>query len=36
MNKRWMEDNINYYTELYSFSYGDERRKMLNLENGIT
>lgn len=36
MSKRWMEDNINYYTELYSFPYADDRRRLLNLENGIS
>jgi len=36
MNKRWMEDNINEYKELYSFPYADKRRKLLNLRNGIS
>ena len=36
MNNRWMEDNIDFYTELYSFPYGDERRKLINLKNEIS
>jgi hypothetical protein len=36
MNKRWMEDNIDHYTELYSFPYADPNRKLLNLQNGIS
>jgi len=36
MDKRWMEDNINEYLELYSSSYGDPSRKLLNLRNGIS
>ena len=35
MNSRWMEDNISFYTELYSFPYGDPRRKNLNRLNRI-
>jgi hypothetical protein len=36
IEKRWMETNIDYYTELYSLPYGHKDRKLLNLENGIT
>tara|TARA_R100000008_G_scaffold86895_1_gene82544 strand:+ start:3137 stop:4357 length:1221 start_codon:yes stop_codon:yes gene_type:complete len=36
MKSRWMEDNINFYTELYSFPYGDPKRKNLNRLNGIS
>ena len=36
MNKRWMEDNIDEYLELYSFPYADKRRKLLNLRNTIS
>ena len=36
MNKRWMEDNIDEYKELYAFPYADKRRKLLNLRNGIS
>jgi len=36
MNKRWMEDNIDEYHELYSFPYADKRRKLLNLRNTIS
>ena len=36
IDKRWMETNIDYYSELYSFPYGDKERKLLNLENGIS
>jgi len=36
MNKRWMEDNIDYYRELYSYSYAAPERKILNLQNGIS
>jgi len=36
MNNRWMEDNIDFYTELYSFPYGDKRRKLINLKNEIS
>ena len=36
MRSRWMEDNINFYTELYSFSYGHPKRKNLNRLNGIS
>ena len=36
MDKRWMEDNIDEYLELYSFPYADSKRKLLNLRNGIS
>ena len=36
MSTRWMEDNIDFYTELYSFPYGDSNRKLINLKNGIS
>ena len=36
MNKRWMEDNIDEYKELYAFPYADKQRKLLNLRNGIS
>ena len=36
MKKRWMEDNIDYYKELYSLPYGHKDRKLLNLQNGIS
>ena len=36
MSKRWMEDNIDEYLELYSFPYADKRRKLLNLRNTIS
>ena len=36
IDKRWMETNIDYYSELYSFPYASKERKLLNLENGIT
>lgn len=36
MNRRWMEDNIDEYRELYSFPYADSRRKAINLRNGIS
>jgi len=36
MKSRWMEDNINFYTELYSFPYGHPKRKNLNRLNGIS
>ena len=36
MKSRWMEDNISFYTELYSFPYGDPRRKNLNRLNEIS
>lgn len=36
MNKRWMEDNIDEYLELYSLPYADKGRKLLNLRNGIS
>jgi hypothetical protein len=36
MKKRWMEDNIDEYKELYSFPYADKNRKLLNLRNGIS
>ena len=36
MKSRWMEDNINFYTELYSFPYGDPKRKNLNRLNEIS
>ena len=36
MNTRWMEDNIDFYTELYAFPYGDSNRKLINLKNGIS
>tara|TARA_R100001015_G_C4624838_1_gene183132 strand:- start:232 stop:1392 length:1161 start_codon:yes stop_codon:yes gene_type:complete len=36
MDKRWMEDNINEYLELYSYPYADTNRKLLNLRNGIS
>ena len=36
IDKRWMETNIDYYSELYSFPYGSKERKLLNLENGIS
>ena len=36
INGRWMEDNIGYYEELYSFPYADSRRKLINLQNGIS
>ena len=35
MKSRWMEDNINFYSELYSYPYGDSRRKNLNRLNRI-
>ncbi len=35
MKSRWMEDNINFYAELYSYPYGDSRRKNLNRLNRI-
>jgi hypothetical protein len=36
-NKRWLEndENIAYYQELFSYGYGDPRRKYLNKINGI-
>jgi hypothetical protein len=36
MKSRWMEDNINFYTELYSHPYGSSKRKNLNRLNGIS
>jgi len=36
MKSRWMEDNINFYTELYSFPYGDPKRKNINRLNEIS
>ena len=36
MKKRWMEDNIDEYLELYSYPYADSKRKLLNLRNGIS
>ena len=36
MKNKWMEDNIDLYTELYSFPYGDKRRKLINLKNEIS
>jgi len=36
MKSRWMEDNINFYTELYSFPYGDPKRKNINRLNKIS
>lgn len=36
MKNKWMEDNIDFYTELYSFPYGDKRRKLINLKNEIS
>jgi len=36
MKSRWMEDNINFYTELYSFPYGHPKRKNLNRLNEIS
>ena len=36
MDKRWMESNIDFYTELYSLPYGDKGRKLINLHNGIS
>jgi len=36
MKHRWMESNIEMYTELYSFPYGAEERKVINLKNGIS
>ena len=36
MKSRWMEDNINFYTELYSYPYGHPKRKNLNRLNGIS
>ena len=36
MSTRWMEDNIDFYTELYAFPYGDSNRKLINLKNGIS
>ena len=36
MKHRWMEDNIDMYTELYSFPYADKQRKIINLKNGIS
>lgn len=36
-NKRWLEndENISCYQELFSYGYGDPRRKYLNKINGI-
>ena len=36
MKHRWMEDNIDMYTELYSLPYADKQRKIINLKNGIS
>lgn len=36
MDKRWMENNIDFYTELYSLPYADKGRKLINLQNGIS
>ena len=36
MSNRWMEDNIDEYSELYSYTYADPKRKLLNLRNGIS
>jgi len=36
MKSRWMEDNIGFYAELYSFPYADARRKNLNRLNKIS
>ena len=36
ISTRWMEDNIDLYTELYSYPYADPRRKLLNLKNEIS
>tara|TARA_R110002051_G_scaffold227016_4_gene289525 strand:- start:3307 stop:4530 length:1224 start_codon:yes stop_codon:yes gene_type:complete len=36
MKSRWMEDNIGFYAELYSFPYADPRRKNLNRLNKIS
>ena len=36
MKTRWMEDNINFYVELYSHPYGDSKRKNLNRLNKIS
>ena len=36
MDTRWMESNIDFYTELYSLPYGDKDRKLINLQNGIS
>ena len=34
---RWLEnpDNINKYVELYKYSYGDEKRVLINKYNGL-
>ena len=36
MDKRWMENNIDHYLELYSLPYADSGRKLINLQNGIS
>ena len=36
MKNRWMEDNIEYYSELYNHPYADKKRKILNLKNNIS
>jgi hypothetical protein len=36
MDKRWMENNIDFYLELYSLPYADKGRKLINLQNGIS
>jgi len=36
MKSRWMEDNINFYAELYAHPYGHPKRKNLNRLNGIS
>jgi len=34
-DKRWMEDNIDAYEELFTYPYGSPERKKLNTINGI-
>tara|TARA_Y100000310_G_scaffold231798_1_gene234494 strand:- start:819 stop:2045 length:1227 start_codon:yes stop_codon:yes gene_type:complete len=36
MKSRWMENNIRFYIELYSFPYGHPKRKNINRLNGIS
>ena len=36
MDKRWMENNIDFYLELYSLPYADIDRKLINLQYGIS
>ena len=31
----WLDDNMDYWTELFNYPYGDNRRKTLNSFNNI-